>query len=131
MEKVFLDSDYLIDYLRGKTHSKALMERIRQKQIEAYISVVTLFELYTGALLSANPNKRIEDIEALLGWFEVVEITKEIMFIAAKIYVGLRKKGLMIEIQDVLIAASSLSKNIGLATKNKKHFQNIKELHLL
>jgi predicted nucleic acid-binding protein len=130
MKKIFVDSDYLIDYLRRQAYTKPLIEKIQSRQVEASISVVTVFELYVGALLSNNPSKRFEDVETLLSWFKIVDINKEIMLIAAKINVDLRKKGLMIGIQDVLIAASSISANTSLITNNTKHFQKIEGLKL-
>ena len=130
MKKIFVDSDYLIDYLRRQAYTKSLIEKIQSRQAEASISVVTVFELYVGALLSNNPSKRFEDVETLLSWFKIVDINKEIMLIAAKINVDLRKKGLMIGIQDVLIAASSISANTSLITNNTKHFQKIEGLKL-
>jgi len=128
MKKIFADSNYIIDYLRGRTYAKELLEKIKIRQFEAYLSVVTLFELYMGALLSTNKDNKFEDIEKLLNWFYVVDINKEIMLTAAKIHVDLRKRGLMVEIQDVLIAASAISLNMPLLTNNKKHFQNIEGL---
>ena len=130
MKKIFVDSDYLIDYLRRQAYTKPLIEKIQSRQAEALISVVTVFELYVGALLSNNPGKRFEDVETLLSWFKIVDINKEIMLIAAKINVDLRGRGLMIGIQDVLIAASSISANTSLITNNTKHFQKIEGLKL-
>ncbi|MBS3096984.1 type II toxin-antitoxin system VapC family toxin [Candidatus Woesearchaeota archaeon] len=130
MKKIFVDSDYLIDYLRRQAYTKPLIEKIQSRQAEASISVVTVFELYVGALLSNNPGKRFEDVETLLSWFRIVDINKEIMLIAAKINVDLRKKGFMIGIQDVLIAASSISANTPLITNNTMHFQKIEGLKL-
>ncbi len=130
MKKIFVDSDYLIDYLRRQAYTKPLIEKIQSRQAEASISVVTVFELYVGALLSNNPSKRFEDVETLLSWFKIVDINKEIMLIAAKINVDLRGRGLMIGIQDVLIAASSISANTSLITNNTKHFQKIEGLKL-
>lgn len=130
MKKIFVDSNYVIDYLRGRNYTKPLIEKISGKEIEAYISAATLFELYVGALLSNNPEKKFEDIEALLGWFQVVDINKEIMHITAKIYVSLRKKGSMIELQDIFIAASSIAMGLPLLTNNKKHFERIANLEV-
>lgn len=130
MRKIFVDSNYVIDYLRGRTYTKELIEKIKSKESEAYISVATIFELYVGALLSDNQQNKLEDIASLLNWFNVVDINREIMFITAKIHVDLRMRGLTIEIQDILIAASAVSMNLPLLTNNKKHFKNIKDLRL-
>ena len=130
MKRVFVDSNYLIDYLRRHAYTKHLIEKIQSRQIEAYISVVTVLELYVGALLSNNHSKRFEDVETLLSWFQIVDVNKEIMLAAAKINVDLRKRGLMVGIQDILIAASSISTNTPLITNNTKHFQKIEGIRL-
>ena len=130
MKKIFIDSNFVIDYLRGQSYTKFLMEKIKNRQLEAYLSVVTLFELYVGALLSSDPKRKFEDIDSLVSWFYVADITREVMLIAAKIHVSLRKSGAMIEIQDILIAATSLSMNMELMTRNKKHFRDIEGLRL-
>lgn len=130
MRKIFVDSNYAIDYLRGRTYTKDLIEKIKNKELEAHISVATVFELYVGALLSHDPKNRFEDVEKLLNWFHVIDINKEIMLLAAKIHVDLRRRGLALEIQDILIAATSMSMNMALLTNNKKHFTNIQGLRL-
>jgi len=130
MKKLFVDSNYIIDYLRGKEYTKPLIEKIRSKQVDAYISAATLFELYVGALLSNNPEKKFENIESLLNWFQVIDINKEIMRITAKIHVGLRKKGTAIELQDIFIAASSIAMGMPLLTNNRKHFERIENLEI-
>ena len=130
MRKIFVDSNYIIDYLRGRAYTKDLIEKIKNKELEAYISAATAFELYVGAFLSNNPTKKFEDIESLLSWFQVVDINKEIMLLTAKIHVYLRKRGLSLEIQDIIIAATSVSMNMALLTNNKKHFANIQEIRL-
>ena len=130
MRKIFVDSDYLIDYLRGKHYTKELLDKIQGKHFEAYISVITVFELYTGAFLSNNSKKRFEDVETLLAWFNVIDVNKQIMLLASKINVYLRKKGTIIGIQDIIIAASAISVNIPFLTNNKKHFKNIQELEI-
>lgn len=130
MRKIFVDSNYVIDYLRGRAYTQDLIEKVKNKELEAYISVATIFELYVGAFLSNNPKKKFEDVESLLNWFQVVDINKEVMLLTAKIHVDLRKRGLSLEIQDIIIAATSISMNVALLTNNKKHFANIQEIRL-
>lgn len=130
MRKVFVDSNYGIDYLRGHIYTKDLIGKIKNKELVAYISVATVFELYVGALLSHDPKSRFEDVEKLLNWFYVIDINKEIMLLAAKIHVDLQRRGLALEIQDILIAATSMSMGMVLLTNNKKHFTRIQGLRL-
>ena len=130
MRKIFVDSNYIIDYLRGRAYTEDFIGRIKNKELEAYISVATVFELYVGAFLSSNPKKKFEDVESLLNWIRVVDIDKEVMLLTAKIHVDLRRRGLSLEIQDILIAATSISMNTALLTNNKKHFENIHGIRL-
>ncbi len=58
MKRIFLDSDCLIDCLRGKEYTRSIIDRIQRKEFQAFVSVVTAFELYTGAFLSNNPKRR-------------------------------------------------------------------------
>ncbi len=130
MRKIFVDSNYVIDYLRGRAYTRDLIEKIKNKEFEAHISVATVFELYVGALLSHDPKNRFEDVEKLLNWFYIIDVNKEIMLLSAKIHVDLRRRGLALEIQDILIAATSISMGMALLTNNKKHFTNIQGLRL-
>ena len=130
MRKIFVDSNYIIYYLRGRAYTEDFIGRIKNKELEAYISVATVFELYVGAFLSSNPKKKFEDVESLLNWIRVVDIDKEVMLLTAKIHVDLRRRGLSLEIQDILIAATSISMNTALLTNNKKHFENIHGIRL-
>ena len=86
--------------------------------------------MYVGALLSHDPKNRFEDVEKLLNWFYIIDVNKEIMLLSAKIHVDLRRRGLALEIQDILIAATSISMDMALLTNNKKHFANIQGLRL-
>ncbi|MEY4904182.1 MAG: hypothetical protein RLZZ292_1997 [Bacteroidota bacterium] len=50
---------------------------------------------------------------------------------AVKIYKALKAKSKLIEIPDILIAATAVKNNIKLATINKKHFERIENLNLI
>lgn len=50
---------------------------------------------------------------------------------AAKIYQDLKSKGLLIEAEDLLIAATALANRMKLATGNVKHFARVVGLELV
>ena len=131
MKKIFVNSNYLIDYLRGKAYTKKIINSIINREVEASISVITLFELYSGALLSSNEKKRLEEVEQLIQWFNIIDINEMIIYIASKIFVDLRRKGKLIDIRDILIAACAVSKGRSILTQNKKHFRNIEGLKVI
>ncbi|GHU53286.1 hypothetical protein FACS1894200_13840 [Spirochaetia bacterium] len=49
--------------------------------------------------------------------------------IAARIYADLKKRGLLIEDADILIAAFCIQNDYILVTNNSKHFKNIGNLN--
>ena len=50
---------------------------------------------------------------------------------ATNIYQDLKKKGLLIEAEDLLIAATALANKMHLATGNIKHFDRVVDLELV
>ena len=50
---------------------------------------------------------------------------------ASDVQKELKAEGKVIEIRDLFIASIAIANNCTLATLNKKHFENIKELKLL
>ncbi len=50
---------------------------------------------------------------------------------AGKIYKDLKLKGMMIDIEDLLIGAVALSNNLKLATENRNHFDRIQGIEII
>jgi tRNA(fMet)-specific endonuclease VapC len=62
---------------------------------------------------------------------EVLPLDSDTVKVVSEISKRLKSSNNMIEIPDILIAATAISNGISLATKNTKHFQRIDELSLL
>lgn len=131
IKEILVDSSSLISFLRSNTDSKGVLKKISLGIIRGYLSSITLFELYVGCFRSNNPTLEIEKVNKIKSWFEIVDISDQISFEAAKIISNLEKLGKPIEIKDLLICACAVSKNIHLLTENKKHFQNIHNIKLI
>ncbi len=131
IREILIDTSSLIDFLRNNTKNKELFDFIYLGNIKGYLSSITLFELYLGCFRSNNPTAEIEKVDKIKSWFEIVEISDQISFEAAKIISNLEKLGKPIEIRDLLIGACAISKALPLLTQNKKHFQNINNIKLI
>lgn len=88
---------------------------------------ITYYEICRGLLAVKSQNK-LQTFKEICELFGVVEISKDVMDIAADIYVELRQKGEIVEDADIIIAAISICKGYTLVTNNKKHFNRIKDL---
>src|SRR3989344_7467589 len=128
MKKVLLDTDVIVDFLRNGIDDEGVFHGVKEKTIQACISVITMFELYNGALLSNNPKQKLEDLAKLLEVFHVISFDKAQSYVASKSYAYLVKKGYSLEMRDILIAACAIANNLRLLTRNKKHFARIPEL---
>jgi predicted nucleic acid-binding protein len=110
MSKLLLDTDVLIDHLRGR----------RQLTTEdAAISVVTRTELFAG------DERQEVAVNALLEDCEEVDVDSRIAQRAGRIK---RQTGL--QIADALIAATALERKLPLMTRNLRHFERVPGLAL-
>ena len=128
MTKVLLDTDIIVDFLRNGLDASNIFMDIKSKNVQAFVSVITTFELYNGALLSNNPKQRLHELAVMLQQIEIIQFDNTQSYVASKIYSYLVKKGLKIEMRDILISACAISKNIKIITNNRKHFNRIPEL---
>jgi predicted nucleic acid-binding protein len=70
-ECLLIDSDVLIDYLRGYPAAVSYLEDLTERQI---VSVITVAELYTGVREGAER----QALEELLETFEVISVSQSI-----------------------------------------------------
>lgn len=111
MTDLLLDTDVLIDHLRGRQYL----------EIESgmSVSVVTRTELYAG-------HEREEPaITALLERLGEYNVNPAIARRA-----GCIKRDTGLKIADVLIAATALEHNLQLMTRNRRHFERVPDLVL-
>ena len=118
-----VDTGVFIDYLRAKDKSKTVLQNLPDN-LELYISPITLYELYMGAI---TPPKWV-DVKTLTDDIPVLPFTKAISEKAAIVYQELRKDNKIIEFRDIFIAATALVHDLPVLTRNKKHFTRVKGL---
>ena len=118
IEIVVLDTDILIDHLRGFTKAKIFLALYDEQSISGIISTLTVMELLSGKSASEDI-KRIK-IEKLLSLFKTVDVTFSIAEKAGE----LRRKYSTNPI-DSIIAATAISYNLKLATCNISHYQMV------
>jgi len=124
MNRYLIDTDVIIDHLRGMELAKNFLWKIRSEEAGILFSVITKAELYSGV----RP-KEEKKIAGLLESMEEVPIDGEIAVIAGRY----RKRyhashGLLLP--DALIAASARETGTVLVTLNKKHYP-MKDIKIL
>ncbi|MCL2712295.1 MAG: type II toxin-antitoxin system VapC family toxin [Methanomassiliicoccaceae archaeon] len=123
----YLDSNIPIFVLRGM--NKRLAEKIDSFcDDEIKIPSVVVAELMEGAYASDNTQHNIEQTLRFIGPYEAVPFDKEAAIICGKISADLTKKGRKIGYNDLMIAATVISRNGILVTNNSKDFGRIEGL---
>lgn len=114
MKKILIDTDILIDFLRGREDARSYLLEI-SKNHHPCCSVITIAEIYAGMRKSEE-----EKTTVLLDSLIVISITEEIAKIAGEFKRETKIQNL--ELDDCLIAATALAEKAILATKNSKHY---------
>lgn len=122
MARYLLDTNVLIDHLRGDPSANQLLRDVESGRLRATISVITECELLSYPRLTAGEERQIR---ALLGVLPKVAVTSHVAQLAAQL-----RRRYPITIADALIAATALRSHAILLTRNTKDFHAIHGLHL-
>lgn len=122
-ETVVIDSDILIDHLRGFKPAKIFLNLFYARNLSGFISTITVMELLSGK--SAADGDRRRKIEKLISLFKTIDVTFSIAEKAAEI-----RRNYSTNPIDSLIAASALNFNYKLVTCNINHYKMIDGLIL-
>lgn len=127
---VVLDSDILVGILRGDKEAVKFLEALEQDGERLNTTVVNAFELFEGAFLHSKKEDIIKKVETLLISLGCLNFTQPASRIAAEISADLRKRGAIIDMEDICIAGIANLNDEAVVTKNAKHFERIKELKI-
>ena len=126
--KYLIDSDYVADYLSARPQATELLIALTKEGTT--ISLITFGEIYEGIYYGHNPQKTKDVFNRFLRSVDILPMTKPIMQRFAQIRGGLRRTGNIIGDFDILIAATALSHNLTLVTRNIKDYQRIPNLSI-
>jgi hypothetical protein len=114
-ERTLIDTDILIEYIKGK---------VDLKDIYPYISEITLYEFIRG---TEEPRRAKELLEES---FSILWVDNKILQLAARIWIELKSGGKAIDDRDLIIGSSAIAYNLKLYTRNRKHFDRLREYGL-
>jgi predicted nucleic acid-binding protein len=126
-ERYCVDSDVLIDFLRGVKTAEAFLARAITDKCALALSPVTVVELWSGVETApSNPNwrEKTERINNLLSLFVQVEVS-DVAHLAGEI-----RRDYRTPFADAIIAASALHEQYALVSRNLKHFKPLEALGL-
>jgi len=110
---ILLDTDVVIEMLHKRRYEAAA------------ISIITLIEVLRG--LKAEKLEKVEEL--LEESFDVLNINNQVIETYCSIYRNLKEKGMLVPDADILIAATAISNNMTLKTRDK-HFKELEKFGL-
>ena len=123
-----LDTDIIIYSLKG---DPAVVRNLQLHLNDPlHISAVTLMELYYGAYKSSQVESNLAKVKAIESSMDVVPVGQTLVEIFGLLKSNLEKSGTPLDDFDLILAATTLSRNLILVTNNTKHFQRINGLKL-
>ncbi|MBT3675360.1 MAG: type II toxin-antitoxin system VapC family toxin [Candidatus Marinimicrobia bacterium] len=120
MSACLLDTNILIDFLRGREKAIIFIKRMK---IQPVISALTVAELFAGV----KGKRESIAVHNLIDACEVIPVNEEIAEEGGNIKNRFQKSH-QIGLADALIAATANILKLELVTLNQKHFPMIKKL---
>ena len=116
-----IDSDVLIDYLRGREEAKQFLAAEFQRA-PMVISALSVAELASGEEMKDAAGKR-QLLTHFLSGFQIIPLDTSLALWAGKL-----RRQLGRPLVDMAIAATALEYQLTLVTRNIKHFNSIESL---
>jgi tRNA(fMet)-specific endonuclease VapC len=116
-----IDSDVLIDFLRGKRDADDFFTRAIEEDRALAISIISVVELWSGNETSPDKPDWVEKVarlERLLSLFVWLDLHKRTAQLAGEL-----RRDYRTPFADAIVAASALNAGFALVTKNLKHYE--------
>jgi tRNA(fMet)-specific endonuclease VapC len=127
-----IDTSILIALDRGSIELQDLLNAFPDE--EWFISTVTVSELLRGSLRTSSPARRavrFAFVEDNISRFEVLEFDLPAARTHAEIWAELARHGGSVGERDLMIAATAVSRNYAVATRDLRSFPKIPGLTVL
>ncbi len=128
------DTTFLIDLVSGDEGAAAKARELDEVASLVAISVITVHEYLRGIYYLYWDRKelrnKLREAREDLRRFEIIPFDEEIAEVAAEIDAKLVRSGTPIGYPDVVIAATALSRDLTLVTRNIRHFSLVQGLRV-
>lgn len=120
------DSDWVIEYLRGRAEGLGLLRPLIEQGLLA-TSVIVYGEIFKGVLGDPNKERRLSELASFVAGVPVLGIDEQTAETFAHLRSELRSRGELLADHDTWIAATALRYDLALLTRDS-HFDRIQTL---
>lgn len=127
------DTTFIIDLTRSDEGAKKVASLVDAEGSVAALSVVSIHEYFLGIHMKYSRDKellseKVEAAERQITAFMILPLTREIVLKSAQLQSELAKKGQVIGINDLYIAATALVHKASVVTRNVEEFSHVREI---
>jgi predicted nucleic acid-binding protein len=119
---VLIDTDVLIDYLRGQPQAVSYLE---DEEATLHVSAITLGELYAGV----REGRERSALESFITAFLILSVEPETAIQGGLLCRDYRKSH-GVGLADALVAATAMQHELELVTLNQKHYPMLKSVRV-
>ena len=122
---VMIDACVFIDYFRSKNKENTFLTKLTRGSRKCCTSAVAKYEVFVGA-----DEKDMNEWRRIFDKITVFAFGDATINSARMIYRQLKQENKLIDLGDILIAATAISNDLPLATFNRRHFERIPGLRM-
>lgn len=127
-----LDTSELVHVLRARSRrDRARFDDAILKDVALVAAAPVIHELYAGALSSAQPLRRLQQVQELLASVKETAFTPADAEVSGRLVAELRGRGRPIGDIDTLIAGQALARGWAVVTRNVRHFGRVEGLPII
>jgi tRNA(fMet)-specific endonuclease VapC len=128
---IILDADVIIRGERGTFDLKNWVASRPNDQYE--VAAITVAELWHGVERATGKHRTTREryLRAILEPLPILPYTEQTAYEHARLWSELEAAGKMIGFYDLIVGATALERGSHVATFNKRHFAQIKGLHVI
>lgn len=124
---ILLDTSVLIEMFRMKNKASTFFYQLSEKNNHFAISIVTHYEIFRGSYDTPQDAFWMSFMKSIT----IIPFDVSVSNKAIQLYKTLKSQNNLIDLADLLIAATALANNLDLATHNIKHFGRIPDLKII
>lgn len=117
MSEYLLDANVLIDWLQARPRAVELLERLVSRRHVLAVNAVSVAEVYSG--LSAEETAAVDTYMSALSFWQ---ITPRVAQEAGALRYAYARRGRVLALPDVLLAAHAIHRDATLVTANVRDF---------
>lgn len=128
---IILDTDVIIGGEKGAFDLRKWVASRRNDQFE--VAAITVAELWHGVERASGKHRAAREhyLQTVLAALPIIPYTEQTAYEHARIWADLEASGKRIGFYDLIVGATALERGSQVATFNKRHFEQIRNLRVI